>query len=63
MITKKEILVSVTHEQIPENILVDIRQRERKKLSFPLHEKNLKMPHPERVDQWLSSTEGNRDIG
>lgn len=24
---------------------------------------NLKMPHLERVDQWLSSTEGKRDIG
>lgn len=23
--------------------------------------KNLKTPHSERVEQWLSSTEGNRD--
>lgn len=38
-------------------------ERQEKTYHFHFMKKNLKMPHPERVDQWLSSTEGNRDIG
>lgn len=38
-------------------------EKEGKKTIISTSWKNLKMPHAERVDQWLSSTEGNRDIG